>query len=247
MNPVHTPTHYADFSRGRIIRAKAPPEVEQELVRSFFENCPEGFFVDVGANDPFKDSQSFHLESLGWKGLLIEPLPSYCDLLRQHRSGRVIQMACSSPENHGKTLPIHVAGVHSTLEAQPIAIGAVAQGVIHINVQTLDSILEENQVVPGFDLLSIDVEGHEMELFKGFNLARWQPRLVLLEDHVTNHQKHRHMVGSGYRLLLRTGLNSWYVPASGMYTHSLGARFEYLRKYWLGLATRRLKYRKASV
>lgn len=239
-------SRYADFNSKRIIRAKVPPDVEQAMVRAFFGNRPDGFFVDVGANDPFKDSQSYHLESLGWRGLLIEPLPGYCELLRKHRSGRVIQQACSSPENHGKTLPIRVAGVHSTLERQPIAIRAVAEDVIEIQVRTLDSILEDNQVSPGFELLSIDVEGHEMELFKGFSLSRWQPRLVLLEDHVINHQKHRHMVGAGYQLLLRTGLNSWYVHCSDTYSFSLGARLEFVRKYWLGLLTRQIRYRKSG-
>lgn len=246
MNLANRISQYADFPNGRIIRSKAPPDVEHPLVKAFFEDRRDGFFVDVGANDPFKDSQSYHLESTGWKGLLIEPLPEYCELLRKHRSGRVIQMACSSPENHGKSLPIRVAGVHSTLEAQPIAIGAVAAYVINIEVRTLDSILEENRVLPGFDLLSIDVEGHEMELFKGFDLSRWRPRLVLLEDHVTSHQKHRHMIASGYRLLLRTGLNSWYVPESDQYTYSLGARMEFFRKYWIGLLSRRIRYRKSG-
>lgn len=237
---------YADFRGRRILRGKAPPDVEQALVQAFFGGRGDGFFVDLGANDPFKDSQSYHLEQLGWTGLLIEPLPAYCELLLSKRSARVVQLACSSPENHGRLLPIQVAGVHSTLEAQPIAIGARAADVIQVETRTLDSILEAQGVPLGFDLLSLDVEGHEMEVFKGFSLARWQPRLVLLEDHVTSHQKHRHMVGHGYKLLLRTGLNSWYVPAQEPYTQSAGARLEFFRKYWLGLLGRRLRFRKPS-
>ena len=55
---------------------KNRPDVEQKLVQKFFnsldsneknEEDVDRFFVDVGANDPVIDSQSYHLESLGWK------------------------------------------------------------------------------------------------------------------------------------------------------------------------------------
>ena len=58
--------------------------------------------------------------------------------------------------------------------------------VIEIKTRTLDSILEDNNLEPNFDLLSIDVEGHEMEVFKGFSIDKWRPKLILLEDHVLN-------------------------------------------------------------
>lgn len=233
---------YANFESRTIYRSKIAPQLEQGLIRKFFERKPEGFFVDVGANHPITDSQSFHLEQLGWRGLLIEPLPSYCEQLRAHRTSTVIQCACSSPDNHGKTLPIHVAGVHSSLEPDLIAVGARSEGVIEVPVRTLDSILQECGAEPEFDLLSIDVEGHEMEVFKGLDLQVWRPRLVLLEDHVTSHQKHLHMRAQGYQLLLRTGLNSWYVPNTLAYKFSAAAKLEFFRKYWLGLLTRKIRY-----
>jgi hypothetical protein len=84
----------------------------------------------VGANDPVLDSQSQHLEVLGWTGLLVEPDPDCCELLRQSRKGVVIEMACSSPENAGKLLQLNRAGPHSTLEDRPIALGAVIRSTV---------------------------------------------------------------------------------------------------------------------
>ncbi len=235
-------TALVDFKNKYVYNFKCTPQVEQSLVREFFHNKSNGYFVDVGANDPFLDSQSYHLEVLGWKGLLIEPLPDYVAQLKEKRKGKVIQFACSSPENHNKVHKMLVAGVHSTLNDNPIALGAVSNKTIDVNCRTLDSILEENGVVPGFDFLSIDVEGHEMELFKGFDLLKWKPRLVLLEDHVTNHKKHNFMVSKGYQILLRTGLNSWYVPRDNGYRLSLPSKIEFIRKYWLGLLFRKIQY-----
>lgn len=230
-----------DFEKKRVYRFSNPPVIEQSLVREFFGNR-KGFYVDVGANDPVIDSQSRHLEEIGWTGLLLEPLPALCEKLRKERAGKVVQCACSSPANHGKKLNLISAGVHSTLNPSPIALGANSSEVIEVECRTLDSILEEQGVKPGFDFISIDIEGHEMEMFEGFTLGKWKPGLVLLEDHVVNHEKHNHMVSNGYGLILRTGLNSWYVADAARYRFSIAARFEQFRKYWLGLPFRKMRY-----
>ena len=210
---------------------KNGPEHEQELVRLFFENRPDGFYVDVGANEPIIQSQTYHLEQLGWKGLLVEPIPGYCELLERSRSGTVIQCACSSPENEGKELQLSLAEGHSTLNDKPIArVESVNHDHIFDTCKTLDSILEENHVKQNFEFISIDIEGHEMEMFKGFSLRHWKPQLVLLEDHVLNHEKHRHMTQNGYSLIMRTGLNSWYVPAERNFKLSGTALVQYFRR-----------------
>ncbi|HET6827271.1 MAG TPA: hypothetical protein VFH35_01230 [Ramlibacter sp.] len=41
---------------------------------------------------------------------------------------------------------------------------------------------------------------------------------------------------------MRTGLNSWYVPQGERFRFTWRARWEFLRKYWLGLPFRKLKY-----
>ena len=57
-------------------------------------------------------------------------------------------------------------------------------------MRTLDSLLDEAEAPKPIDLLSVDVEGHELDVLRGFDFVRWQPRLILLEDHVTNLDKH---------------------------------------------------------
>ena len=235
-----------DFGRRVVRRFRHGPDVEQGLVRRFFGDRP-GTFVDVGANDPVVDSQTWHLEQRGWTGLLVEPDPDCCRRLRERRTGTVVERACSSPANAGKTLQLHRAGAHSTVEARPIARGtAVPQEVVEVRCDTLDAILREHGVRPGFELLSMDIEGHELPALEGFDLARWRPQLVLLEDHVTHLDKHRHMASRGYELVLRTGLNSWYVPPERTLAQGLAARLEFLRKYYLGLPLRKLRFARSG-
>lgn len=231
----------ANFNTHYIFQFSNEPAIEKQLVQAFFAGR-QGFYVDVGANDPVLDSQSQHLEALGWTGLLIEPDPDCCDLLRKNRTGVVVQMACSSPQNAGKQLTLIRAGPHSTLEDKPIALGAVVRSTVAVQCETLDAILQNHNTPVGFDLLSIDIEGHELTALTGFNFGKWRPQLVLIEDHVTHLDKHRLMERNAYQLLMRTGLNSWYVPVNYSYSFSLRARFEYFRKYYLGRPLRKFRY-----
>ena len=83
---------------------------ETRLIAAFFGGR-QGYFVEVGANEPRERSQTWHLEQGGWTGVLIEPQLELAAQLRAHRTAKVFAVACSSPANAGKTLPLHVAGL----------------------------------------------------------------------------------------------------------------------------------------
>lgn len=207
------------------------------LVAAFFGKI-KGCFVEVGANDPQERSQTWHLEQAGWSGVLIEPQPDLANELRSRRKAKVFAVACSSPENAGRTLPLHVAGPLSSLDRQHMAPGSAPAGTINVPVRTLDAVLAEAGVPLAFDFLSIDVEGHEIEVLRGFDIARWRPRLILLEDHVADLSKHRYLGNAGYRIIRRYENNGWYVPAESAVTCQWPDRWEIYRKYYLGLPFR---------
>jgi FkbM family methyltransferase len=211
---------------------------EQALVREFFAGAQSGYFVEVGANRPRLESQTWHLEQLGWTGVLIEPQPDLAEELRRGRSAQVFAVACSSPQNAGKRLRLHVAGALSSLDRERMAPGAEPEQVIEVPVRTLDDVLAEARVPAGFDFLSVDVEGHELEVLGGFDLARWRPRLVMLEDHVGNLARHRFLKNAGYRLIRRVENNGWYVPRDATIAVPPRERWNIVRKYYLALPFR---------
>jgi FkbM family methyltransferase len=220
------------------VAASLPEGREQELVRAFFSGARFGFFVEVGANRPQWSSQTWHLEALGWTGVLIEPQPALADELRRARRAKVFAVACSAPANAGTHMHLHVAGPLSSLDRDRMAPGVEPEQVIEVPVRTLDDILLEAGAPIGLDLLSIDVEGHELEVLSGFALARWRPRLILLEDHVGNLAKHRFLTHAGYRLIRRCENNGWYVPHDAAVTVGPRERLEIIRKYYLALPFR---------
>ena len=90
----------------------APSDFEMRLVAAFFRGN-EGYFVEVGANDPHERSQTWHLEQAGWTGVLIEPQPDLAARLREARKAKVFAVACSSPGNSGRQM----GSCHMTLVA----------------------------------------------------------------------------------------------------------------------------------
>lgn len=213
---------------------------EPEQVAEYFGAEP-GVFVEAGAHEPVYLSQTHHLERVGWRGVLIEPLVENAARLRAQRSAQVFAVAVGAPGSEGQTAPFLVAGPHSTLGAQIKALSTRPVERRMVPVRTMDSILAE----AGFervDFVSIDVEGAELEVLRGFTLERFRPRLVLLEDDVHRLEKHRAMRERGYKLVRRTALNNWYVPANAPFPVSLYGRLQFLRKLYLGMWIRRWQY-----
>ena len=226
------------------MRAIFPADTEDALKEQFFSGTRSGFFVDVGANAPKDGSQTFAMESRGWSGVLVEPQPDLADALRRDRRAKVCAVACSTPDNAGKTLTLYLAGIQSSLKADFYAAGMQRAGTVAVPVMTLDQVLADADAPTPLDFVSIDVEGHDIEVLDGFDLARWQPRLLLIEDIVQNLRLHRYLTRRGYRWFRRTGINSWYVPAGAPERVSLAGKLQFVRKYYLGLPFRVLREKK---
>jgi len=213
-------------------------ENERGLISEFL-GSPPGTFVEVGANDPISLSQTYHLERFGWAGILIEPLRECAERLRSVKRAQVFEVAAGGPEDEGKTLPLLVAGALSTLNAS-IVEDVHPSEIRPVLVRTLDAILQEAGI-NRIDFLSIDVEGAELAVLRGFSIKRYRSRLILIEDDVESRAKHNYLKAHGYKLVRRTALNNWYVPRDMPFPISPFGRWQLIRKLYLGTWWRRLK------
>jgi FkbM family methyltransferase len=217
--------------------------IEKELVWEFFKRKRDGFFVEVGANDPYSGSQTWLLEKNGWRGVLVEPQAALCEKLRQGRkNSQVFQVACSSPGREGEaTLNLGPHSGVSTLENQIDAQGTQFVGEERVKVTTLDKVLGEANA-PAIDFLSMDVEGHEVEVMRGFDFGKYRPSLILIEDNAYTMNKHRFLTQHGYKLVKRTLLNNWYIPQNEPFHMTFWLeRFELFRKVYFGYPFRKMK------
>jgi len=222
------------------MRTIFPQEVETKLKQAFLGQIQKGYFVDVGAFRPEEGSQTYDLEQRGWTGVLVEPQPKLAEDLRRRRSARVFAAACSSPRNSGTLMTLNLASGHSSFDPRLNIAEVKPHGTVEVKVRTLDEILAEAGA-RHVDFVSIDVEGHEIEVLDGFDLARWRPRLILIEDFLLNLRLHRYLQRRGYRWLRRTGINNWYVPAGDVPRFGLDGWWQFFNKFYLGTPFRRMR------
>lgn len=135
------------------------------------ENCvlpKTGVFVDVGAGG-IENSNSLHFEEIGWKVLCIEP-----DKRHEGLSTRKLVDNSIIGEKMGTA--------HFTFHRYP-----QLNGLYHniklskeMPMVTLDSVLEKHKI-EAIDILSIDVEGNELNVLKGLNLDKYKPKYIIVE------------------------------------------------------------------
>lgn len=222
------------------MRTIFPQHVENELKHAYLRDVDHGYFVEVGANQPENESQTFSLEQRGWTGVLVEPQPDLADQLRRRRSAKVFAAACTSRRNAGSNMVLYLAGGHSSFDRKLNLAEIKPHGAIEVPTRTLDQILLEAGA-RSIDFISIDVEGHELDVLDGFDLERWSPRLILVEDFLLHLQLHRCLTRRGYRWLRRTGINNWYVPAKLRPPLGIDGRWQFLNKLFLGTPFRRVR------
>lgn len=161
------------------------------LYEKFFGCRHEGLFVEVGAFDGESYSNTSCLADAGWQGHYIEPIPEfYASCQKRHARNPHVKVYNIAIGNCEEEIVLHVGGPMTTANLEHLNTfktldWAKDEFTINRSVKaqqiTLDAFLEKNSMPKGFDLLVVDVEGHESAVFAGFNLPRWRPNMLIVE------------------------------------------------------------------
>lgn len=178
-------------------------------------------FVDVGANDGVTGSMTFSLEQDGWRGILVEPNPILVELLKSKRQSTIVNCAVSSAENalefNFVSGPDNLHGLSRFNYSEEFAeLVKKNQGTIEkkmVECQKLENILFKNNVQTDFSFLKVDVEGHELEVFKSLNLEKFKPILIVAEDNTKDLDKRvrQYLKQFNYNVVARIGTNNFFV------------------------------------
>jgi FkbM family methyltransferase len=205
---INTKRSIYEFFGNPLYSKPALNNLDEKL--SHYLNFRKGFFIEIGANDGFSQSNTYYLEKLlGWSGVLVEPIP---DLYRKCRELRknsyVYHGACVSSNNKDTQINIRYAGLmsiiensleNSSLENNHIQKWLNLQNnrksyTISVPAITLESILDNLPDKPEkIDFFSLDVEGYELSVLKGLNLKKYQPIYILVENKFSNEELHEYL------------------------------------------------------
>ncbi|MES1981378.1 MAG: FkbM family methyltransferase [Pseudomonadota bacterium] len=189
---------------------------EDKILDEIFDK-KDGICVEVGGFDGVTGSNTYFFERLGWRCLVVEPMPDFCKKIREARSCEVVEIAAS--DKTGEVEFFVAVGVEtlSTLEKDENHFARIRslsqQEMKKITVKTarLDDILLEHGIT-AIDFLTIDVEGHEMSVLAGTSFDRISPRIVIIEDisYGLDRQVKFFMQSMSYVRFKKTGCNDWY-------------------------------------
>jgi len=141
----------------------------------------KGVFVDIGAGHPMYLSNTYFFEKNGWTGLCVDADPSQILLLRKER--QKVEWAAVALEEGGIELSLAYSPTYSSTMRRENYRGMIKmpfKGTIRVPSLKLETLLTKNNI-GAIDLLSIDVEGTELEVWKTFDYEKHKPRVVIIE------------------------------------------------------------------
>lgn len=191
---------------------------EDAIVWSLYpEDAPTGWVIEVGALDGVRFSNSYGFERCGWPSLCVEAHPDFFPLLKRNRPNSVcVHAAVSDHDDDAGMFFGNARGSLSTLKPElgPVfekSFGAWFTGFEQypVPIRTLNTILAENPPSGPIAMVSIDVEGSELDVLRGFDLPRYRPHVLIIEAFLPGEaqQLAQYLAPFGYQAARKLGNN----------------------------------------
>jgi len=198
---------------------RAEGNVDKIVRRRFFPGVGHGrVFVDVGAAGPDYLSIGALFRSIGWRVIAIEPNPVYCEAHRA-RGHEIYEYACGARDednvdfvvvnSHGAEYERGRVSYESfsslaVKESYAALKGNLDRKTIKVNLRRLDTVLRAHAPdIDRIDILSVDVEGWELEVLDGLSMSRYRPRVMIIEN-LFDDEKYRSYMKTLEYVLWRT-------------------------------------------
>lgn len=152
----------------------------------FFNGLKDGVFCDVGGNHPLDVNNTRYFEELGWAGYVFEPLPHMKKMWEKHRRAKFFPYAASDIEgNVVFSIVKDTAGKEDMLsfikDTRDIVYVGCETEEISVQVRPLKNVFEEEKLTY-IDYMSIDVEGHELNVINGIDFSKVKINVLTIEN-----------------------------------------------------------------
>lgn len=215
MNPVYDKFHGERFNNKNL----------DSYLRDYFPNYSyKGVFIDVGAYEGINISNSYHFEKNGWKTLCIEANPLLIPELKKVREN--VYNYAVYDENKDEINFNAVKGIWgggsqmagvSAIELDPDYMKTFAGGIINIRqvkvkqIKLTDLLMTEIPEISSVDIISIDVEGGELKVLKGFDIEKYKPKIILVENFFKRSDISEYLANKNYVLDKQLDYNQIYI------------------------------------
>jgi len=155
------------------------------VYENFFKDKKDGFFCDIGGNHPLTINNTRYFEELGWSGIAFEPLPHMTQLWEEHRKAKLFPFALSDIEGEVTfTIVKDTTGWEDMLsfvkETRNMDYDYETEE-IRVKTQVFKDVIAKENIVH-IDYLSLDVEGHELNVLKGIDFSKVRINVLTIEN-----------------------------------------------------------------
>ena len=155
---------------------------EDIIIDQILKNKSKGFYVDVGASDPFYNSNTQRFYERGWCGINIEPGISEYLKITIHRK-RDVNLNFAISDQNGE-YPFYEdendSSISSLLESDN-SLEIKSKHSRIVKTRTLDYVFKKHLKNRKIDLLSVDAEGFDLNVLKSNNWEIYRPKVVVVE------------------------------------------------------------------
>lgn len=185
---------------------------EDIVIDNLLGRKKKGTYVDIGAYDPTRFSNSNRFYKRGWKGINIEPDPKRIKNFYKERS-RDTNLNIGIANKNGvlkfykfepNTLSTFSKNSANTYKKQ----GYNLSEVIEIPTQRIADVLSRCSMGKKIDFFSIDTEGFDLEVLKSNDWKRFQPRVICVE---AGKEVENFLSDLGYKKVYQSATNSVFV------------------------------------
>ena len=179
----------------------------------------KGFYVDVGAHDPVVYSVTKAFYDRGWRGINIEPVQKYYQLLAKDRPEDLnLPIAVGDRKETKRFFEIPDSGLSTFSPETALRHTIKGWRVVEREVQVIPlSEVLRNHGTSAIHFMKIDVEGAEATVLRGLDLKIHRPWILVVEatrpmtDGLCFEEWEPMLLESEYCFVYFDGLNRFYV------------------------------------
>ena len=137
------------------------------IIENIFRKNNSGFYIDVGCQHPIKNNNTYHLYKKGWQGINIDLDIDNINLFNAARPKDLnINVAVSNQIGEADLYFYHKKSPINTIDKKTSDYQkAQVSNIKKVKTDTLNNIINNSKYYnKKFNLLSIDVEGHELQV-----------------------------------------------------------------------------------
>jgi FkbM family methyltransferase len=185
-------------------------------------------YFDIGTNDPRNMNNTYLLYLHNYRGVCIEPDPSFHKTIKKYRPGDIL-IPAGVAVNNEKAAEFYVMddpllNTFSLTEAEKLVsrFNRKIKDKIAVELISINEIFEKYYKKTGHNILSLDVEGLDLSILQAIDYKIYKPSIICVEniefsDNLSGKKDlliNTFLMAQGYTLYADTYINSIFIDCN---------------------------------